>query len=362
MTAPTAPQQLRSYIAPGCPATRAPCDGSEAPLRIEFGFTPRWYRTRCGLDFGPRWHLDPQYRAQTVRQMRAVLRQTFPGLPWHTNEAVPIPNLDGIHGGLTIARLFGIPDEYYPDNWPAARLQFVPPETIDRLAPPNLSTNPVFEQLESQMDDIQREAGRIEGYINWQGVLNSAYRIRGPEIFTDLLVEPGRAHHLFHVVTQTMLAGMRRVYERQRATGVRVRHATVSNCLVNMVSPGQYREHLRPYDQRIAEAFDLFGIHNCAWNVNPYLDDYAAFPNLAYVDMGLDSDLPRARDICPDARRAVMYTPRDLAAKSEQQLRDDLARILCELGPCDVVMADIDDNTPDSRVAFFARAAASLLP
>ena len=78
--------------------------------------------------------------------------------------------------------------------------------------------------------------------------------------------------------------------------------------------------------------------------------------------MGLDSDLPRARDICPDARRAVMYTPRDLAAKSEQQLRDDLARILCELGPCDVVMADIDDNTPDSRVAFFARAAASLLP
>ena len=98
MTAPTTPQQLRSYIAPGCPATRAPCDGSEAPLRIEFGFTPRWYRTRCGIDFGPRWHLDPQYRAQTVRQMRAVLRQTFPGLPWHTNEAVPIPNLDGIHG------------------------------------------------------------------------------------------------------------------------------------------------------------------------------------------------------------------------------------------------------------------------
>ena len=55
-----------------------------------------------------------------------------------------------------------------------------------------------------------------------------------------------------------------------------------------------------------------------------------------------------------------------IEGSSDSSIRDvvpnDLARILCELGPCDVVMADIDDNTPDSRVAFFARAAASLLP
>ncbi|HOD52116.1 MAG TPA: hypothetical protein PLJ71_17695 [Candidatus Hydrogenedentes bacterium] len=349
--------QLRSYIAPGCPATRAPCDGSEAPLRVEFGFTPRWYRSRCGIDFGERWHLDPLYRGETILKMRAALNHAFPAISWRKNEAVAVPNIDGVHGGLTVTRLFGIPVEYYADNWPAALLEFLPRETIRTLSPPDLSNHPLFEQLESQMDCIEREAGRIEGYINWQGVLNSAYRIRGPEVFTDLLTDPGLAHHLFETVTETMIAGMRRVYERQRATGVNVRHATVSNCLVNMVSPGQYHEHLMPYDRRLAQAFEIFGIHNCAWNVDPYIDDYASFPNLAYVDMGLDSKLDYARQACPHARRAIMYTPRDLATKSEAQLRRDLGRIYRELGPCDVVMADIDDNIPGQRVAFFAQAA-----
>ena len=114
-------------------------------------------------------------------------------------------------------------------------------------------------------------------------------------------------------------------------------------------------------DKRIAEAFEIFGIHNCAWNVDPDIGEYATFSNVAYVDMGLDSDLTRARTACPGARRAVMYTPRDLETKSEDRLRADLARIHRELGPCDVVMADIDDNIPDERVAFFARAAAKTI-
>ena len=353
----SASTQLRSYIAPGCPATRAPCDGTEPPLRVEFGFTPRWYRSRCGINFGERWHLDPLYRGETVHKMRRALHEAFPDIPWNKNETVAVPNLDGIHGGLTVALLFGIPVEYYPDNWPAALLEFVPRDTIASLKPPGLSAHPVFQQLESQMDTIEREAGRIDGYINWQGVLNNAYRIRGPEVFTDLVTDTGLAHHLFDVISDTMIAGMRRVYERQRATGVNVVHATVSNCLVNMVSPEQYHEHLMPFDKKIAEAFAIFGIHNCAWNVDPYIDDYGTFENLAYVDMGLESDLRHARRQCPHARRAVMYTPRDLASKPEAQLQADLDRIHRELSPCDVVMADIDDNIPDGRVAFFARAA-----
>ena len=77
---PNYKRQLRSYIAPGAPATRRPCDGTEAALRIEFGFTPRWYRERLGIDFSERWHLDPQYRRETVVAMKQELNRRFPGL------------------------------------------------------------------------------------------------------------------------------------------------------------------------------------------------------------------------------------------------------------------------------------------
>jgi hypothetical protein len=290
--------------------------------------------------------------------MKQELNRRFPSL--HLGGDVPedtLANLDGVHGALTVSMLFGIPAVYYVDNWPAASHAFLPDERLDRLDVPDLSASESFAQVVGQMDLIEREFGHIEGYLNWQGVLNNAQRLRGPEIFADLMIDPERCHRLFEVVARTMIEGMRYVYARQRATGVEVRHATVSNCLVNMVSPDLYREHLMPYDRMIAEAFDHFGIHNCAWNVDPYAADYARFGKLGYVDMGIESDLEQAKRLFPDTRRAVMYTPMDLATKSLDEIRKDLERIRRELSPCDIVLADIDHETPDERVlAFVAEA------
>ena len=345
---------LRSYIAPGAPATRHPCDGTESALRIELGFTPRWYRQYLDIDFSRRWHEDVLYRAACVEKMRCELRKRFPDIPIGGDfQMVPPANLDGVYGALFVARLFGVPVEYYEDNWPAAEHSYLSEAEIMALTPLELSSSPVFAALMEQMDSIEKEGGRIHGYVNWQGVLNNAYRIRGPEILTDLIMNPELACHLFDVLAETMVEGMRLVYARQAETGVIVQHATVSNCLVNMVSPEQYRDFLLPRDRYIAGQFSRFGVHNCAWNVNPYIEDYAAIKPLDYVDMGLDSDLKKARRLCPKTRRAVMYTPKDLCNKSPEQLRADLIRIYEELAPCDVVMADIEAGTPNARVQVF---------
>jgi hypothetical protein len=358
----TPTHHLRSYIAPAAPATRAPCDGSESALRVEFGFTPRWFRVHCGIDFSGRWHLDPLYRRETVVIMRRELNRRFPALCLGGSDPEGAPaTLDGIHGALTVALLFGIPARYYTDNWPAATHEFLPPAEVAALTVPRLTETPAFAQVIEQMDLIERRFGRIEGYVNWQGVLNNAYRLRGPEIFTDLAADPPLAGHLFEVVARAMIEGIRYVYERQRKSGILVRHATVSNCLVNMVSPETYREQLFPYDKMISEAFEHFGIHNCAWNVDPYIEDYARIRCLGYVDMGIESDLAGAKRLCPDTRRAVMYAPKDLASKSIEQLRADLARIHRELSPCDVVMADIDLDISDERVTAFADLAREVL-
>jgi len=349
---------LRSFIAPGAPATRAPCDGTESEMRVEFGFTPRWYRERCGIDFSERWHLDPLYRRETVVIMREELNRRFPSLRLGGENPEEAPaTLDGIHGALTVAMLFGVLGEYYPDNWPAALHQFLSEKQVAALDVPNLPDVPLFAQLLDQMDLIEREFGRIEGYINWQGVLNNAFRLRGEDIFVDMVANPSLAHHLFEVIARTMIAGMRHVYGRQRDTGVVVRHATVSNCMVNMVSADQYRDHLMPYDQMISDAFEHFGIHNCAWNVDPYIEDYARIRTLGYIDMGLQSDLARVKTLCPDTRRAVMYTPTGLADKTLDEIRADLVRVRRELSPCDIVMADNDHDTPDERVIAFAKLA-----
>lgn len=359
---PETMKTLRSYIAPAAPATRAPCTGAEPPMRVEFGFTPRWFRARCGIDFSERWHLDPVYRGETLARMRRELRRAFPGIPFSgTGDGAPAMTIDGVHGATFVARLFRVPCRYAADNWPAAEHAFLTPREIASLRPVSLEESEAGRQLFEQIDVIARECGVVSGYVNWQGVLNTAFRLRGAEIFSDLLADAPLAHHLFEVIAETMIQGMRTLYARQRESGFLVEHATLSNCVVNMVSPGLYAEHILPYDARIAAAFPAFGIHNCAWNVDPHIGHYATIPNLGYVDMGLESTFPRIRALCPHARRAVMYTPMDLTAKPVEALRADLVRIRTELSPCDIVMADIDEGTPGERVLDFARLAGETL-
>lgn len=349
-------RQLISYIAHAAPATRRPAEGNELYLRPEIGFTPRWYSEACGgIDFGARWHTDPAYRADTVLAMARVTRRRFGA----DARIGPLQDPDkltdlitGVFGALMIPALYGVPIWWQEQDWPwSEHGQHFSGEMIDALAPPDLDNNAFWHAFMAQLDWIAVHVPRLDGYVNWQSVINSGYRLRGEALFTDMVENPGRVHHLFACIAETMIDGARRLYARQAATGVEVAHFTVSNCLVNMLSPRHYAEFVLPHDRRIAAEFGIIGIHNCAWNANPYLRHYATVPDVAYVDMGIDSDLALARALFPAARRAVMVTPMDIQHKSSAELRRDFEHIAATYGPCDIVCADIDLGVPDSRIA-----------
>jgi hypothetical protein len=344
--------QLISYIAPAAPATRRPAEGNEPFLRPEIGFTPKWYREALGIDFGERWHTDPVYRRDAIIAIRAEFRRRYAGtaIGGVDRPDAPIDLLTGVYGASTVAAIYGIPIIYSVDNWPNCAHQYLSDDEVDAVAPPDLDTNPHFQALMQQVDWIAANQGMVIGYVNWQGVLNNAQRLRGEPLFIDMMEEPDRCARLFDAVTTTMIDAAKRLHSRQRETGVEVRFFTVSNCLVNMVSSRIYREQLLPCDKRIADAFESIGIHNCAWNADPYLDAYAEVPRVAYIDMGIMSDLSRVRSLFPDARRALMYTPMDVANKSLDEIRSDFQHIADAYGPCDIVLADIEAGTPDDRV------------
>ena len=345
-------KQLISYIAPSAPARRRPATGDEPFLRPEIGFTPKWYRDSLDIDFGERWHTDPAYRMDTIISMGHELKRRFGdrNIGWVQNPDEPADLLTGTFGGCAIAAIYGTPIIYAADNWPNCEHQYLSAEQIDKLEPPDLDSNPFFSSLMAQVEWLAREIGPVEGYINWQGVLNNAYRLRGEELFLDMTLEQGRTKHLFECITTTMIDAEGRLHERQSQTGVDIQFFTISNCLVNMVSPEQYRDMLLLFDRRIAETFGLIGIHNCAWNADPYIPHYATIPNVGYIDMGLESDLAKAKEAFPDARRAIMYTPMEVADKPLAEIRKDLERIADEYAPCDIVFADIESDTPDERV------------
>lgn len=342
--------QLRNHVPVGGPSTREPADGTESPLRVSLGFEPAWYHRRCGVSFDEPWHRDPYVRFRGMRKMIAELKRAFPSVPyWETSNRAA--TISGVYGIGLVPGAFGMPQIYAPDRWPTLDSRHrLSVGRIERLTPEGPLQSPLVEELLRQMEIIEGEWGLVWGYLQWQGVLNTAFNLRGPELFMDMYDRPGLVHHFLGVIAEVMIRLARMVEERQRQSGFDIDLLSVSNCVVNMISPEQYREFVQPQDRRIAGSFTRFGVHTCEWDVTPYIEVFSELPRVGYLDMGIMSDLPRVRAAFPDSRRALLYSPAKLKEASPAELRRDMGRIARELAPCDVIADDILAETPDERV------------
>jgi len=345
--------QLRYYIALSAPPTRTPADGSERFMRPEVGFNPSWFHKNCGIDFSQRWHEDVDYRLRCHEKMADEVRRRFSGRSiGGVDDGQPADLITGLYGIAVVPAMFGQSIRYFDSKWPQPCGEHLTDEEADALEPADVDNNELFQSIIGQVDRIEELTGSARGYLNWQGVLNTAFRLRGERIFMDLFDSPERAHHVFECIARTMIEGIKKLHERQRIAGVDEKFATISNCVVNMISPEHYSEHVLGYDMKIRGEFEKFGIHNCAWVVDPYMDSYATVPRLGYIDMGVTSDMKRAKELFGDARRTVLYTSMDLANKSKEDVRSDFERIAREISPCDVGLPDIEVDVSDERVLY----------
>lgn len=349
-------KKLRNYIPISGPATRQPCDGTESPFRLSIGFSPRWYHDRLEIDFSEQWHQDPLYRYTTLIRMKRYLHMKFPDIENftpHFENGVDLScaTLDGVYGAMLISKIYGLTVHYFSDNWPSTDTsQHFSREQLEKLNPFQLEQNPAFQELMHQMDVIESKWGKISGYLNYQGVLNNALRLRGQEIFLDMYDHPMFVHRLFDHITDTMINVAHAVQKRQRDSGFSVNLFSCSNCVINMIAPEMYEEFILPCDIKISKEFEAFGIHTCNWNATSYIPQLSQIERMGYIDMGIETDLVRMKKSFPYARRAVLYSPVKAENAPMDEIEKDFKKIAEELTPCDLVLADLETSISDEKV------------
>lgn len=345
--------RLKYYIVLGAPPIRDLADGTEPFMRPEVGFNPSWFNKYCKINFSKQWHTDLEYRLRSHETMKAEIRKRFPGYNIGNADADEPPDLlTGVFGIGIMDSIFNRPLRYFEDKWPVPVGDHMSDEEVADLEVPDLNNNRFFQSVLDQIDEIHTLTGAAKGFLNWQGNLNTAFRFRGDSIFSDVMLNPFVSDKLFDVISSTYIHGVKMLHKKQKEYNTDYKFATIANCTVNMVGPELYESNLLKYDQKIAEHFECVGVHNCAWTVTPYLEAYSRVPRVSYVDMGIDSDFVKAKELFPDARRNCLYTSWDLSNKSEDDIRKDFEFIANTLAPCDVGLPDIEADVPDERIMF----------
>jgi hypothetical protein len=328
--------------------------GEVAPIAVHTAFHPEWYSLRCGVDFGERWHLDPVYRRDCFVEMAKVHNREFGSIgAAYDPEAVPY-GISQVYGCSIMASLFGKGVRFdrkgYTENVGDTRL-----DERGEIAPVgNVAESPLVKDVLRQIGEIVALGKIPDGILNYQGVLNTAFRVRGQDIFIDMMEDPDKARRVLGMVYSAMIELVELIYERQRVHGLERNHFVTANCTVNMLSRQQYRDFILPFDAAFSRHFRYFGIHNCGWSVDEYIEAYGEIKDLAYLDFGIASDFAKIRRVFPGATTLTpILNPTDFYSSSPAGMRAMLERIRGELGSCQIVLGGLGADFPTDQVISF---------
>lgn len=303
--------------------------------RVDVTFHPSWWYKHTGVEFDEKFWFDPHYRVDADIRMRRTLYEYFGEFGIGEKDPRPRPILfsDLLACGFLYSQLLGCEVVFRKDDAPQVLGARLSDGQVDALRLPDLDTHPLWQRVQRQIDGFMQTYGYVESAINLMGIQNIALDLRGDELFCDYYDEESdRKERLLGIITDLSLDIGRRLYKVSSVVSGGVTSIVkqvcpavylTSNCSVTMISARQYREHLLPYDTRLAEAFPCFGIHHCGGNMETAIEAYLQVPNLRFLEIGAGSDLNRvARAVGErDIVSCIRYSPVALKTDTPAEIR-----------------------------------------
>jgi hypothetical protein len=253
-------------------------------------------------------------QAEMVRQLASIAERS----EWD-DELMP-----GLAPGIRqvlIPSFFGCTEEILPDSV-RVKPMIHDPDDVDRLPSVGFGPGTIGGQM---LDRIRVFRAGLRGALpifeaDMQGPFSVASQVWGIEAFLAALYEsPRQVHALLGRATDAIITFVRLM---QEAAGDDLilyhcppsiwfppdRGIAISEDLLAVVSPATVREFIRPYAERVAEAFGGVLLHSCGY-INDVVGELDAIRGLVGLNFAAcETDLPGLAERCSDSLTLVTHT------------------------------------------------------
>lgn len=338
-------------------------------MKYDITFHPKWWYKNADIHFTQDFFDDPEYRMDCDVKMRKTLYEHFGkyGIGEKNPEKRPLLGSDLLAAGYLYSQLMGCKIIYEADNSPQVVCMGRDEDSIDDIKAPDLDSSPIWQATQKQIDYLMEHYGRLESYVNLQGIQNIAMDIMGQELFMAYYSSPDEVEALLEEITGlTLQVGRRLQAVSPNLSGgvTAIVEQTVpdcyltSNCSVEMVSNDLYEEFLLPRDQTLAKAFPQFGIHHCGQTMEHVTDGYAKIPELVFAEVGAGSNIKAVREKLPNVFLNARYSPARLMEATKEEIEEEV-KALALYGDS-ISCVGLDASVSDEQILNFLEACSKL--
>lgn len=268
------------------------------------------------------------------------------------------PALGVCFGTSTVATAFGIEMDLGNPHNPGGVKSYLPLETFDDFAPPDINSAGLFPRIKELIDYYRANTPpEIKiGYPDLQGPINIAHIILGTELFVAMHEESERVHHLLQMITDFLIQcclNLSAWIGEDRLIPFIIATKRIAECSVNLISRQTYREFGLPYDRQIADFHGEIGIHTCNGK-HVFEETLRGLPNVRYTEWGVVAPAFAPCTPLEDAlqevgdRQVILSGGQELwEGDYEQIIKDHFARLgdhsLLSFGYCGMYWTGADE-------------------
>lgn len=311
---------------------------SSVTYPVEIVFHPDWWFHREGITFDADFFYHPNRRVEVESAMERALWDRWGRFGIGGKDSTPQIGAVHLAAGFLLQEMLGCHVEY---------LESAPPlvHTGGLDAPILPSTDPFhspsFKRFDSLVENLQSRYRKIQGDVNWGGVLNIAMDLRGQDIFTDLYDRPREVQTFFSGIADAINTFTKRITSRTGTTSISVnrivRHFNEpvflhSECSHTMIPERVYDEFLFGFDAAWNKENMPFGIHYCGTDPHRFAASFARLPHLDFLDLGWGGDVAVLRKALPDTFFSIRISPTELGSMSAEAIAATVGRLAEESG------------------------------